>query len=356
MPTTLDAYDTVIVGGGLAGAIVARRLAAASQKVVLLEAREAVGGAAPHGAGLALLGTPEPYTGLQTRLGDDGAQRVWELTRENLALLSHALETAGLEVQRTGSLRLTDDAQEAQQFQQSAALLSTLGYSITLEDTTGHAQRAALHTQDDIGYDPSALIAALLDHPNITLETEAEVQAIKPQPGAAGAPLLTIWARKHYLWAKAVVLTGGAHAVRLTATLRPWLHPTRCYSMELVTDMPLPVPLIMAGGQIVVLAEQNSWRMVAWTPPAQPDALNSLLNQVTPLCPQAIVRRRRSEWIAQSEDGLPVVGVLPEHPNIYLLNGLGPWGASWAFAAAERLVELILHQQDPGWLSPRRFS
>jgi glycine/D-amino acid oxidase-like deaminating enzyme len=250
MPTTLDAYDTVIVGGGLAGAIVACRLAAASQKVVLLEAQEAIGGAAPRGAGLALLGTPEPYTALQTRLGNDGARQVWELTRENLALLSHALETAGLDVQRTGSLRLTNDAQEATHFQRSAALLPTLGYSVTLADPTKQGQLAALHTQDDIGYDPAALIAALLDHPNITVENAVEVQAIKPQLSEAAEPLLTIWARKHYLWARAVVLTAGAHTVRLSAALRPWLHPTRFYSMELVTDTPRPVPLIMAGGKL----------------------------------------------------------------------------------------------------------
>lgn len=355
MPTPIDAYDVVVIGGGLAGASIARRLAEAAQKVVILESQAAAGGLAPRGVGLALLGTPEPYAALQARRGDD-ARQIWELTRENLALLSQTLQAAGLEVHRTGSLRLTDDAQEAQQFQQSATLLQALGYAVTLEDATDWGQLVALRTEDDIVYDPAVLIAALLQHPNITLETEAEVQAIKPQAPAPGAPpRLTIWARKHYLWAKTVVLTGGALAVRLSATLQPLLHPTRIHSLDLVTDAPLPQPLLLAGGQMAATATPEGWRLAAWMPQDHPDALQGLLDKVKPLCPQAIVRRRHSGWGAQSVDGLPIVGALPEWPNVYLLNGLGAWGASWAWVAAARLAELLLQQQDPGEFSIQRF-
>ncbi|HNT74768.1 MAG TPA: FAD-dependent oxidoreductase [Anaerolineae bacterium] len=356
MSTALDTYDVVIVGGGLAGAIVARRLAEAAQRVVVMEAQGRAGGSAARGAGLALLGTPEPYSALQTRLGAVVAQQIWELTRENLAYLSQTLEASGLPIHRVGSRRVAEAPQEVQQLEQSAKLLHDQAYSVTMEAAHEQNQLAALYTKDDIAYKPAALVAALLKHPNITLETEAEVQAIK-QPSATSTPpaLLTIWARKRYLRARRVVLAGGAHALHLGPALRPLLRVVQTHCLDLAVNTALPTPLILSGGQIVALAEGEGWRVAAWTPQGEPNAWPGLLEKVKSLCPQAIVRDRHSGWVAASQDGLPIIGALPEQPNVYHLNGLGPWGASWAFVAAERLAALLLQQQDPGVFSIQRF-
>ena len=55
-------------------------------------------------------------------------------------------------------------------------------------------------------------------------------------------------------------------------------------------------------------------------------------------------------------DGLPLVGVLPDLPRAYFAVGLGGRGLAWAFVVAERLVELMLHDADPGLFSAVRLG
>jgi glycine/D-amino acid oxidase-like deaminating enzyme len=47
-------------------------------------------------------------------------------------------------------------------------------------------------------------------------------------------------------------------------------------------------------------------------------------------------------------DGLPLVGRLPDLPQVYFAVGLGGRGLAWAFVVAERLVQAMLHNTDPG--------
>ena len=55
-------------------------------------------------------------------------------------------------------------------------------------------------------------------------------------------------------------------------------------------------------------------------------------------------------------DGLPLVGSLPNLPQVYFAVGLGGRGLAWAFVVAERLVELMLRDTDPGILSAARLG
>ena len=87
--------DLVVVGAGLAGSLVARRMAEEGLRVVVLEARHEVGGISARGSGLALLGTPEPYTELVERVGREAAVQIWGLTQRNLALLHSQAEQLG---------------------------------------------------------------------------------------------------------------------------------------------------------------------------------------------------------------------------------------------------------------------
>ena len=47
-------------------------------------------------------------------------------------------------------------------------------------------------------------------------------------------------------------------------------------------------------------------------------------------------------------DGLPLIGRLPDLPQAYFAVGLGGRGLAWAFVAAERLVQAMLQNTDPG--------
>lgn len=355
MSTTPDIYDTVVVGAGLTGALVAHHLAEASLNVVILEAKEAPGGVAGRGMGLALLGTPEPYSALQTRLGADRGRQVWELTRQNLDLLTAILHKLHQEAAHVGSFRVTDDDTEARLLQESAILLRQDLYAAEMDDAKGYGYTVGMRTADDLAFDPIVLVTALLDHPNITIEYETEVQSIHSHAGRPSEPAtLSVWAHKHYIQTKNVVLTNGPHAVRLNRGLADILYSLPMHAIDFRNAGALPTPLIVQQGQVVIQARDHNWRMASWTG-AQQDVLAVLTDVTQQLCPDAPVIGRHSWWVAQSTDGLPIVGQLPDAPNVYTVNGLGPWGLSWACIAADRLIGLLVHGEDVGMLTIERL-
>ncbi len=355
MSTTPEIYDTVVVGAGLTGALIAHHLAEAALNIVVLEATEAPGGTVGRGTGLALLGTPAPYVALQTRLGPDKGRQVWELTRQNLDLLTAILHKLHQEATHVGSFRMTDDDTEAGLLQESAVLLRQNLYAAEIDDATEYGYLVGMRTADDLAFDPAALTAALLDHANITVEYETEVQAIRPHPGPVSEnATLSVWAHKRYLLARKVVLANGAHAIRLNRKLGSILYPTSMHAVDFRNAGVLPTPLVLRQGQVVIQAHGNDWRMVGWTG-AQQDVLPALTEVAQQLCPKAPVIGRHSWWVAQSTDGLPVVGQVPDMPNVYTVNGLGPWGLSWVCVAVDRLIGLLLHGEEVGVLTSERF-
>jgi gamma-glutamylputrescine oxidase len=366
MTTPTGIYDVAIVGAGIAGALAAHHLAEASLSVVVLEAAPTSGGIVDRGLGLALLGTPSPYVTLQARLGEETARKAWDLTRENLQLLTDTLEAQGVEATTVGSLRPTADDEVAEALRQSLPLLKQDLYSVELEDAEELGYSVALRTMDDIAFDPLLLIQGLLDHPNITVAYEAEVQAIKPasQPVDEEGPVLAIWARKHYVWAKGAILAGGAHGVRLSRSLGSVISPQRIHIVDFQTERSLPTPLVLQGGHIVVQRQGDLWRAVGWsnsddavTDDAVTDdaALSRLAEVGARLFPEATVVQRRSVWVARSRDGMPVVGKLPDLPHVYTVSGLGACGLSWASVAVDRLMALMIHDEAPGALHLERL-
>lgn len=347
MSPTKEVYDVVVIGAGLTGALVARRLAQETLNVAILEASESPGGIAPRGVGLALLGVPTPYASLQEEVGAEQAQEIWRLTKENLKLLNETLQQLGQEGRRVGSFRPISSSAEVRNLQQSTAQLEAAGYEVDIDDATELGYLVALVTKDDIAFDPRRMIEALVVHPNITVETQTEVEDIH-LPESPTEPL-TIWARKRYIWAKGVVLAGGAHAVRLSRYLGSIVHPLRITSVDLRNSETLFTPLVLEHGSGIIQAAEGKWRMVGWDPVGQAP-LRHLTEIAQQLCPNAPVLGRQSAWVAQSKDGLPVVGELPDLPGVYAASGLGPWGLSWAFVAAQRLVELMIRNADPGLL------
>jgi glycine/D-amino acid oxidase-like deaminating enzyme len=361
MSTLSDTYDTVVVGAGLTGALVAHHLAEASQNVVVLEAKRAPGSTAAKGTGVAFLGTPEPYAALQTRLGADEGRQVWKLTRRNLDMLTTTLQEVHQQATPVGSLRITADATEAALLQESATLLRQDLYAAEMDDAVGevnlsdYGYQVGLRTAEDLAFDPEALTAALLDHANITVEYETEVQAIRQVHRLTETKMLSIWARKHYLHAKNVILANGAHAARLYPGLADIISPLPMHAIDLRHEAALPTPLIINRGQVVVQAYGADWRMVGWSS-ANEDVLPMMTEVAQQLCPDAPVLARHSWWTAQSVDGLPVVGQAPDMPNVYVVNGLGPCGWSWVCVAVDRLIGVMLHDEKIGLLALDRFS
>jgi glycine/D-amino acid oxidase-like deaminating enzyme len=341
MPTS-DAYDVIVVGAGLTGALIASTLAEEGLHVVVLEAATSLGGTVKRQPGLALLGTPDPFAQLVDRVGEELAHTLWELTSENLVRLEILLDRVGVPVQKTGSLRLAADSAESELYRDSAARLATYGYAVELEDDSRYGDQVALSTSDDLLFDPQALVSKLLAHDNIILELDAEVHKVKERPGDG----IAIFAHKRYLWADKIVLANGIHATRLSAELAEVLHPACVHTLVFGNTKTLSGPLILDNGRIFFLPDGDAAYLTGWGND-EADIFWRLTAVAQQLCPDAAVYDRYTTRIARSDDMLPVVDRLSTNPQISVINGLGPFGLSLALVAADELVELVLYDRQP---------
>jgi len=345
-----DRFDTVVVGAGIAGAWLARCLADQGERVAVLEARRAAGGNSTPGAYVALIGTPELYAHLRDRVGEAQAREIWDLTRENLSLLEQQLTDAGLCQNSAGSLRVSDRYDGTDGLKRSVDALTEAGIGVELKDAAPYGYAQGLATQGDLVFRPAALAQSLLAHEGITQVFEAQVHEIRP----AGSEV-SVWAHKHSLRSERVVLANGVHAIHLSRAMSAFLHPVYTHAVDIEMSRTLEAPLIIDEGQTSVLQDADKWRLCGWSERGH-EVLGRLAVVASQFQPQAIVSARKTQWVAQSTDSLPVVGKVPDLPETYTINGLGVWGLSWVGIAAERLLSRITHNTSAGILDIERFS
>ncbi len=344
-------YDVVVVGAGLAGAAVAHRLAADGKRVLVLEARDQVGGMSADGCGLALLGTTTPYTTLVERRGAEDARHIWALTQENLELLETVADEVEVPVRRVGSFRATDDSVEATTLESSREALEAIGVTAKLEDATELGYLVGLRTDDDLAFEPLVLINALLDHANIVLRTDVEVQALKEGDGH-----VDFWAHRHSVRAQRAVLTAGPHSVHLNDGLREVFSSAPMHSLRAKSQESLARPWVLEAGKVLLCDVGDHWRMAAWSQEDDEEPWTMLVRTGERFFPEAPVSRQRAGWIARTPDDVPVIGRAPGCTAVYVVGGLGAWGAQWAFVAADRLAQVLDGEAAPALLSITRWS
>jgi glycine/D-amino acid oxidase-like deaminating enzyme len=348
--STSDQYDVIIIGAGLAGALVARNLAAGGMQVVVLEATGSPGGTAKYKNILSMLGTPEPYSMLEARWGRVTALQIWDLTNKNLQLLIESLKETGQNIQNTGSIRTTTLGDEIEQWRDSVKLLQDQAYDIKFEVANDYQYEALMVTFDDITFSGEDLVNALLDHPNIIVEYNIEVHAVKQRNEGD----LSIWGYRRYLWGDRVVLANGIYAIRFQDSLHKIIRPRYSHTIDVQPVPSLKHPMILEHGSVNIIPTGDMWHITGWGI-EEHAVLNNIITTAKKYCPDAKIKERYSGWVAQSSDDIPIIGALSSNPSIYTINGLGMFGASWVFVAAQQLADLILNNNQPRFLNIARL-
>ncbi len=332
-------YDVAVVGAGLAGALVARRLADEGQRVAVLEARKVGASFRADASAMALLGAPE----LEALEAEDLLLR-WRYTQHNLEVLTETATAVNVPLTQTGSWRAAQNSRAAGELERSAIQLERAGFEVSLEDLSEHGLSVALATEADLRFDPRQLVWALLDHPQIRVAEDTEVTKI-----VSGDEGSEVWARKHYLRSSTVVLAEGAHIVHRHPFLASLTKALPVQTMVVTARESLARPLLLERGRVLVQELGERWQLSAWVEETDVDPLALLVRTADRLCPEAQLLERHADWVLRSTSGMPLIGSMPEQPRVYFLAGLGPWGLSWVFSAAKALTAFMLEGASPPW-------
>lgn len=366
----VDACDVVVVGAGIVGAAVAARLARQGMQVAVLEAQQVAGGETGRSAGLLLTGMPGYYSWAVQSFGRETARALWELSVEGRERLIETATRLGVPVERTGSLALAVTEEEAEALRASAELLREDGFDAWFgrTDPLRRGFLAALRSPDDGVVNAADLTRALLASAPIIVHTGTEVQALE----ADGAGV-RVWAYRRTVRCGAVVLAAGGYAPTLEPALSRWVKPGHALWVtarpawgpgESPPDSPCcadygyeyarPLP----DGRLLLGAWRYPWRPSSPENPSDPDTalregLSRFIRRYFPGV-EGNVLRRQSGTVGCTPDGVPVVGALAHLPGVYFALGLGGWGLSWAFVAAERVVEMVVEGASAGLLDAER--
>jgi glycine/D-amino acid oxidase-like deaminating enzyme len=378
----VDACDVVVVGAGLVGAAVAAHLIRDGFDTAILEAQRVVGGATGRSAGMVLTGLSGHYNWAVGAYGRQRAQEVWALTIEGRERLIETAGRLGVPVEQTGSLALAVEDAEVEALEESATLLREDGFDVQFNpyDPLGRGFGAALRYSGDVTVDAASLARALLDNHDVTIHEGTEVYSLEPEGSG-----VRVWAQGRTVLCNSVVLAINGYAPLFDFYFTDKVAPTRSliFATEPLDGVVLDQPFCADYGyEYCRQLPDRRLLLGSWRRPRSPrqgagqegdretspeanqeaefaDAVQSGLVRFASRHFPEIETRKADRWsgvMGFTPDGLPLVGRLPDLPQVYFAVGFGGRGLAWSFVAAKQLVELMLHDADPGILAAKRLA
>lgn len=363
----VDTCDVVVVGAGIVGAAIAAHLTQAGRQVAVLDAQGVAGGATGRSAGIVVAGMPGHYRWAVQSFGRERARDLWRLSIEGRGRLVETARRLGVRVESSGSLGLAVTEEEAESLRASAELLREDGFDAWFgaTDRLGRGFRATLRQPDDAVVDVAALTHALLKSAPIAVHSDTEVYDLEAEEEG-----VRVWARGRTVRCATVVLAVDGYAPLLDRTLGEWVSAGRALAVttEPLTGVALPGAGIadygyeyacpLPDGRLIL----GAWRRPraganepAGTDTPLRDGLARFIERYFPEA-KGRIARRHSGIIGLTADGVPIIGRLPDLPQVVFAVGFGAWGLSWAFVAAERLVDWMVQGGEVGLLSVERVG
>ena len=366
----VDACDVVVIGGGLVGAWVAARCAREGRHTAVLEALEVAGGATGRSTGLVLAGLALPYARTVARYGRELAREIWNMTLEGRQQIVAAAEALAVPLQRTGSLAVASEPDEADVLSESARLLQEDGFDVWFghSDPLQRGFHAALRSPHDITLNAAELTQALLESTRasnpIVVHEGTEVFGLQAEGRG-----VRVWARGRTVLCEMCFIAVDGCAPLLDRYFADKVALAR--GLTLATEplgyRALERPCTACNGQVYCRQLPDRRLLLgAWRRPEQAegestddDALMALLARFAARHFPEVRTHSVERWSGVSGftlDDLPLVGQLPDLPAVHFALGLGGRGLAMAAVAAERMADFALMGSDPGLLSAARVG
>lgn len=346
--------DVVVVGGGVIGLALARRLARAGAAVAVIDAGGG-GQASIAAAGMLAPLAEAERAGPLVELGLDSLRRY-----PGFAAVLREETGASLELSGPGMLRVATDQAEQEALAAAFAWQKTMGLRLdwldadaarSLEPALSDRVRAAVLSPEEKHVEPGALLAALTAacrRRNVRIEA-ARALGFKTR----GERVLAVETAKGSWSCAQAVIAGGAWSALLARRLGAELpvFPVRGQLLALRRRPPLLRHTIYsrAGylvprteGRVVVGATVED---VGFDPATTPAGESALLAAARGLAPSLATAPVESRWAGlrpASGDGLPIIGPLPGWENVFIAAGHFRNGILLAPVTADLLSRSIL--------------
>lgn len=377
--TEKRSYDAVIVGAGISGLSTAYWLNKEdpSLKIAIIEKSRLAFGASGRNAGFITCGSVEHFNRMINKHGLEQATEIWRFAQENLRLLKEEIiEDAGAELQfeHNGAYSLAAQDNEFAELKNVAEVMSKLNIRTEILDAAQvekHAGAAnfcgGIKYLDDASVNPVALVRRMAS--KVKADLHEGVEAFGIQEGADGMRVLKTDQGDYE--APMILLNLNGYS----ATMHPWfkdkIYATRgqCLMMEAVPrfmDAPcyanfyldyfrqVPSGELLIGGFRQIEKESEVGYSDHITEPIQ-QALHEFVVNHLPQFKKARVTHRWSGVMGFARDGEPMVGSIPDDPQVFFAGGYTAHGIGLSFHTTKKLVDVIFGRDVPKWLSARRF-
>lgn len=373
MGTGPDAFDTIVIGAGAYGASVGYHLAAAGQRVALMDRRPFGAETSARAAGLAV----------QVR----SLAAFGRIAKRSVAKLTHFEEETGepLQVSQAGSLAVARNEEAEQRVREHPALGARYDLEVELVEPRDAQQlapyarfesaRAISFTATDLHLEPG-------DLPRAYIRAASRRGLVTLEGVEAGGLIVTagrvtgVRSERGPLWGDAVVNCAGGWIGLVdpaagAVPVQPVRHqlivttPLECVadghaSVRVVDANTYARPCwggLMFGGyesQPLFLSDGELPRSVAaLTLDERP--IRELVTRVSdafPFLRETPIRELRGGIPTLTADGHPIIGELPGVGGAYVVGGCNVGGLSTSPAIGEAMAEWIVSARRPDVLEP----
>jgi gamma-glutamylputrescine oxidase len=363
--------DVLVIGAGVVGCAAAYFLRQAGRTVVLTEARDIALGASGRNAGFMITGLDVYYHQAIERYGRAMARELWALSTRTVRFWREFAKDGSLPIRQCGALLLAESAEEAADLEQAARALNADGIPVEFHssDPLGRGYHAAIFQPFDGMVQPVTLAQAIFAQSGAELIANNEVYAIRQ----LAPERVLVESRLYRFQARKVLLCTNAYSALIEPYFVSKVIPTRG---QVLATAPLPQPVLetcgysnygymyfrptfdgrlLLGGARHLFKPQEHDTHDDRTTAAVQAALEAYLHQYFPEV-DAPIERRWAGIMGFSCDGLPLVGCLPDKPDVGFAVGFTGHGLSFGAAAAERAVDHLLNGAPIGALDAARLG